>query len=193
VNPSPQAKPGTPKPMQPQIVQDIPVKAQAPAARLSSDVVAKAASQAGSTRLADKELDQILKDVSHEVKNPKTSNTGTQSITKKAGAKSHGLQLPLARVKSALPALAAVVIAAALSAAAVYAFKQTQKPASSASSAGKVGTSSTSSDAIQAAGGTLITPSDLDNFSSSVQSQTNGLNDAQDFNAKDLADQNLGL
>ena len=197
MNPSSQAVPKQPtslKPVQPRIIQDIPVRAQVAAAQPAAAMPTKKLVRPGEIESADRELDQILRDVTHEVKNSKTPASGIHPIVKKARVKRHGLRISVGRISTVLPVLAAVAAAALLAAAAVYAFRQTRpSAASSTSSSGKVATSSSASDAIQAAGGTLVSPSDLDNFSQSAQSQINALNDAQDFNSKDLTDQNLGL
>jgi hypothetical protein len=143
----------------------------------------------------DMELDNILKDVNHDIKNgndkpAKRQKASRQNVLKRAK--------PAAKTGSHKPILLTaivILVSAGLSVAAVYAFKETGSPsaAQSNTSAGTVGTRSASGSAVQAAGGTLVTPGDLSDLSNTLTSDINALNDTQDFNPEALSDQNLGL
>jgi hypothetical protein len=56
-----------------------------------------------------------------------------------------------------------------------------------------VGTSAASSDTIQAGGGSLVSTSEIDDFSKTVNSKINGMNDTQDFDQSPLSNEKLGL
>jgi hypothetical protein len=89
--------------------------------------------------------------------------------------------------------LAVIAIALALSFLAYRAYHQTNSAASLSNQPGKVGTSYTASGAIQSAGGALVRPADLDDYSQELQTKLDSLNDSQDFAANSLSDQVLGL
>lgn len=147
----------------------------------------------------DAELDNILKEVNQNVKSndTKSEEKKDNALKKKIFSKQrkpenrkpHGH-------KPILITVMALFVAVGLSAAAVFAFKQEGDSSLSkqqSASPSRVGTSVESSGAVQAAGGTLVTPSDLSNLSSLLEQEVSELNDAQDFNATDLSDKNLGI
>jgi hypothetical protein len=90
--------------------------------------------------------------------------------------------------KPILAAVVAVFIATGLSAAAVYAFNQT-KSGSNESQTAKTTTAQPQS----ASQNTQLTVNDLNDFSSTLDSNFNSLNDTQDFNETDISDASLGL
>lgn len=183
-------------------LQDIrrPLPASAPAPRadfrpvpppsLSNPVTQAVLPASPSPQPAFDELDSVLEDVNRQVAAPATAPKKRSFSLKLRKPKLPKYSFNLRR---ALPIIAAVVVAATLSAAATYAFKNAAKPASGQIVPGKVGTADTATEAIQAAGGQVIQPSDLSDFSQTLQSKINNLSDAQDFDAASLSDHNLGL
>lgn len=137
------------------------------------------------------DLDKILQAVNNRVNEPLQPKPNAKSkILTKITAKKPSVP------KTAKPvgAMAAVVcVVLVLSAVAVLAYRQGGKTSALANQPGKVGTSSASGAAIQSAGGTLVRPSDLDDYSQTLSTKLNALNDAQDFSADKLSDQVLGL
>jgi hypothetical protein len=90
--------------------------------------------------------------------------------------------------KPILAAVVAIFIATGLSAAAVYAFNQNKDVYN------KLQTAKTTTTQPQAASrSTQLTVNDLNDFSSTLDSNFNSLNDAQDFNEADISDASLGL
>jgi hypothetical protein len=88
--------------------------------------------------------------------------------------------------------IATVFIAAMLSVTAIFAYRQGAISRVGASNA-KVGTASSASSSISDAGNLLVRPSDLDDYSQSLQTKISNLNDSQDFSQQPLSDQMLGL
>lgn len=145
----------------------------------------------------DPELDNILNDVNKKVKDVESKKESPKKLNllnvfklkKQKTNPEPGSKAPI------LVVIAAVLITVILAVVAVYAFKSNKTPVTAATqpSVAKVGTSSSSVDAVQSAGGSVISPGDLTDLVNSLQSKINALNDSQDFNANDLSDQNLGL
>jgi antitoxin component HigA of HigAB toxin-antitoxin module len=148
----------------------------------------------------DKQLEELLKDVNKEVKNTPDSNK-KESLFKKIffhnkKAKNQKELKTSVQEKPILAIILASVITSGLTASAVYAFTHgSNNNANNKTSPtpSKVGTSSTSSNAVQAAGGILVSPGDVTDLSSSINSKLSQYNDSQDFNGNDLSDKNLGL
>ena len=141
------------------------------------------------------DLDKILQAVNSRVKAPislspkKPKNYRISKIIRKVGeAKSDGQ-----RQKPVLAMSVVIIVAMTLSAIAVLAYRQGSKASTLTAQPGKVGTSYTAGAAIQAAGGTLVRPSDLDDYSQTLQESLNALNDKQDFDAASLSAQIIGL
>jgi hypothetical protein len=140
---------------------------------------------------SDDELDQILQAVNNRVKEPVKSPTSP---------KKEILSKTLSKAKPKLRAPKSVGVAAIVCAVmlllvgvAVYSYKQGSSSAVAAKAPSKVGTSYKASGAIQAAGGKLVYPADLDDYSQILQDKINGLNDSQDFDTTSLSDGVLGL
>jgi hypothetical protein len=147
---------------------------------------------------ADADLDNILKDVNQGIKASakSTDSKKENKLKKKLLAKQQIQKQGPKANKPILVTVAALVMAGVLVVAAFYAFKQATTATSgkqTQNSSGKVGTAASSSSAIMAAGGTLVKPADLSDLSSTLSSDLNQFDNAQDFNSKDLSDQSLGL
>jgi len=147
---------------------------------------------------SDKELDHILQDVNKKVEeanNKADAKDRFAFLNRKLRTKTRPKPDKAKSAKPALAVIVAIIFALSLSVAAYYAFKPAKSKTinNTTTNNGKVGTSSSSSDAVQAAGGTLVKPSDLSDLSNTLQSKINGLNDSQDFNQQALSDQALGL
>jgi hypothetical protein len=140
------------------------------------------------------DLDKILQAVNNRVQVPmKPQPKAKKEILSKVAAKAAKAKGLSKNSKPVGAMIAVVVVALTLCALAVYAYHQGAKSTTLASQAGKVGTSSAAAASIQAAGGTLVRPSDLDDYSQTLSSQLNSLNDSQDFSATPLSDAVLGL
>lgn len=205
------AAPAPEKPMAaPSPVQPAALPPAAPANSFKTEVVASIpVAQPGKVATApaqmavsshrannDDELDKILEAVNNRVKSPIT-----QPVPKEKKAtllaqkvKGHGGKLKT-KVGASRPVgavVATVLVALMLAATAVFAYRQGASSQVGAS-VPKVGTSSSASASIQEAGNLLVKPSDLDDYSRSLQTKIDGLNDSQDFNQQPLTDQMLGL
>jgi hypothetical protein len=157
-NPQPQP-PETEPQVKKEIIQNIPVKNQYAGSGTDGmmNPVTTALPPPIKTPGTDSELDHILKDVNEEVKNPQK---------KVVRFSNDGAPVPPAKERRLLPIVAAITAAIILTAAAVYAFKQSSLP---------------------------ITQNDVTSLSNSFQSDINGLNDASDFDNSSLSDTTLGL
>jgi hypothetical protein len=217
VNPAPAPMPQQPQPapapqpqlpqLQPasgpaavQIVDSIPMhqpgQPVAPPPRVSQPTSAPAAQMPayGSQPPPEEDdLDRILQAVNNRVKAPQPP----------AKTKKLRVPAPLAggprKIKSVWKApkhlgligiTSAVVILLTMTA--IFAYRQGAQTKLS-TQPGKVGTSATAANSIQEAGGVLVRPNDLDDFSQDLQKKLTGLNDSQDFGANALSDQVLGL
>lgn len=195
--PAPQPRPvmpaaapaaGPPIPVAPQVVASIPV---AQPGQMAASVPPPAAS--GPTG-QDDDLDRILEAVNNRVKAPAPAPTNKVpgKIIKKAVAGPAKLKSKVG-VKKPVGAIAATLaVAVLLAATAVMAYRQGATSQVGAAVA-KVGTTSGASNSIQDAGNLLVRPSDLDDYSQSLQTKINNLNDSQDFDQKPLSDQMLGI
>jgi hypothetical protein len=140
----------------------------------------------------DKDIVKVLIDVSKGVKQDKQDNPKKKGFFAKKN--NPAAKIPKPQKPIVLTAVA-FFVAGCLSAAAVMAFKPTTQTSNQTNQnvPGKVGTSSEASDAVQAAGGTLVSPGDLTDLANLFESELNELNESQDFNSTDLSDKNLGL
>jgi hypothetical protein len=174
-NPQPQP-PETEPQVKKEIIQNIPVKNQYAGSGTDGmmNPVTTALPPPIKTPGTDSELDHILKDVNEEVKNPQK---------KVVRFSNDGAPVPPAKERRLLPIVAAITAAIILTAAAVYAFKQ-----SSLNSNGKGGKPGSTKK-----GSLPITQNDVTSLSNSFQSDINGLNDASDFDISSLSDTTLGL
>jgi hypothetical protein len=196
---SPPRPSAIPPPMQTEIVESIPVRQQgqpvsaAPGQPPGSPLpTMQMPSYGADPKDNEDELDSILQAVNNRVKTPPAGPAKQPS--KLAAKLKPGGERIKGHIKSSKPigAIAmALSMAILLSAAAVFAYRQAGSHLSN--QPGKVGTTSTASSTIQEAGGTLVRPSDLDDFSQALQTKLNSLNDSQDFNSNSLTDQTLGL
>lgn len=143
------------------------------------------------------ELEKILQAVNNRVAGPISANSPKpkaqmfKKALNTASTKAKGVK----RTSRPILAMTVVVfVAIALSAVAIFAYRQGSNASTLVNQQpGKVGTSFTAGAAIQAAGGTLVRPSDLDEYSQSLQQSLNALNDKQDFDSNSLSDAVLGL
>lgn len=141
------------------------------------------------------DLDKILQAVNSRVKAPialdpkKPKNYRISKIIRKVGE----IKPVGQRQKPVLAMSVVIIVAMTLSTIAILAYRQGNKASTLTAQPGKVGTSYTAGAAIQAAGGTLVRPSDLDDYSQTLQESLNALNDKQDFDAGSLSAQIIGL
>jgi hypothetical protein len=140
------------------------------------------------------DLDKILQAVNNRVAAPMQAQAKPKrEIAKKIAAKAAKVKPVNSNSKPVGLTVAVVMIALVLSVLAVRAYRQTSSAAPLSNQPGKVGTSYTASGAIQSAGGSLVRPADLDDYSQELQTKLNSLNDSQDFAGQSLSDQVLGL
>jgi hypothetical protein len=186
-----------------------PSSSSAPPASVAAQIVApipvalpgQGADASTPTRLAgaaqkQDDLDRILEAVNSRVGAPsapvQAKAKAPAALAKKAAAGGGKLKNKLGAKKPVGAILATLAVAIMLSITAVFAYRQGAGSRVGASSP-KVGTSSSASSSISEAGNLLVRPSDLDDYSQSLQTKINGLNDSQDFNQQPLSDQMLGL
>jgi|GEM_PF-4425573 len=146
------------------------------------------------TQEPEDDLDKILQAVNNRVNAPMSpaAKPKKQILNKVVAKASKAKQA--AKTSKPIAAMGVVVLVAlALSTVAVMAYRQGSLKTTLAKQPGKVGTSYTAGAAIQSAGGTLVRPGDLDDYSQTLQNKLNGLNDSQDFDANSLSDSVLGL
>lgn len=141
------------------------------------------------------DLDKILQAVNSRVKSPigVVQKKPKQEVLSKIIRKVAKANIESQRPKPVLAMSVVIIIALTLSVVAVMAYRQGSKASTLSAQPGKVGTSYASGAAIQAAGGTLVRPSDLDDFSQTLQESLNSLNDKQDFDTTGLSAQLIGL
>lgn len=144
----------------------------------------------------DDELDKILEAVNNRVKAPATPAPAkpkpTAAIAQKVRAGGGLVKQKVGTSKPVGAIVATLMVAVMLAATAVVAYRQGAHNQVGASTA-KVGTTSSASSSIQEAGNLLVRPSDLDDYSQSLQTKIDGLNDSQDFSQQPLTDKMLGL
>jgi hypothetical protein len=140
------------------------------------------------------DLDKILQAVNNRVATPMQPQSKPKTdIVKKIAGKAAKVKPANKSSKPVGLTAAVIIVAVTLSVLAVRAYHQAGSAAPLSSQPGKVGTSYAASGAIQSAGGTLVRPADLDDYSQELQKQLNSLNDSQDFAVQPLSDQVLGL
>ena len=178
-----------------EIVGSIPMAqpGMAPAAT-PLPVAAAPAAQPAQAPAADDDFEKILKAVNNRVQAP------LQPPPKTRGKMVAKLASKVAKAKPApknnrpigtMIAVGAVFLI--LSIVAVLAYKQGSKGSVLSNQASRVGTSYQSAASIQAAGGKLVGPGDLDDYSQDLGKKLNSLNDNQDFSADALSNSVLGL
>jgi hypothetical protein len=140
------------------------------------------------------DLDKILQAVNNRVSAPQAAPSKSKKLPSipKFGVGGEKLKNIVKSPKAVAPIAVALIVAIMLSVTAVIAYRQGTHTKISGQ-AGLVGTSSASSAAIQQAGGVLVRPNDLDDFSQELQSKLSSLNDSQDFSSQALTDQVLGV
>lgn len=139
------------------------------------------------------ELDRILQAVNNRVQAPtQPAPRKSKQLAAKLAAKAPKPKLP-GTSKPVGAILAAVLVFVILSACAVIAYRGSGKSAALSGKNGTVGTSYQSASSIQTAGGTLVRPADLDNYSQDLQTKLNDLNDSGDFDPNSLSSAVLGL
>ncbi|HET9850099.1 MAG TPA: hypothetical protein VFP35_00500 [Candidatus Saccharimonadales bacterium] len=181
-----------PEPIIPQIVQDIPVHAPGQPGPAPANPFMPAPAAVTHSQTEEDDLDKILQAVNTKVKIPQVQDKSKSALPKPKLKFSIASLMGLFKGPRPVGVLAVTaIVVLALIALAVLAYRNPHHTASY--QPGKVGTSSSSSDAIQQAGGTLVRPSDLDDYANGLQSKLNSLNDSQDFDSQALSNQNLGL
>jgi hypothetical protein len=193
----------SPVPSRPEVIQSIPVREpNAPGSPTIAQVASAPAtanpfsavqpqSVTGAQDPEDTRIEQILQDVNSAVNKPEAA-TAQQAKASKKSLKDK-IKLPSSKHHKVLVALA-VITCLSLSMAAYFAFHQTKTVAFRPGPPMKlVGTSAASSDSIKAGGGTLISPSDIDDFNKNTQSQLDKMNDSGDFDSTPINTQALGL
>jgi len=170
----------------PEIEDTIPVKHPAGESGAPSDPVGNPI--VGGSDINHSDADKVLDEVSNKVKaanaeqKPKRGLLGRFSKKSANGAQA---QKPAGRSnKPLLIGVVAAVVAIGLSAAAYVAFSDDKQSEPEATSA---------SDSSQQANQSSVTAGDLDTLSSDMQSEVDGLNEAQDFDSAALSDSALGL
>ncbi len=177
-----------------EIVGEIPVKQQGQAAVVATQA-ANPIIQMPSSPIAQAEpeddLEKILQAVNNRVAQPTSDKNSKKAEAAKKVAKKAASLPHLLKGGPIVIAVVAVAIAFSLSVLAFYSFKHA--PAKLSGKSGVVGTTYAASDAIQQAGGTLVRPADLDDYSSQLQTKLNALNDSGDFDSTPINDKVLGL
>jgi len=180
-----------PKSFRPEVVASIPVATPGKAASPAVPVPVNKPHDDNQ----DDDLDKILEAVNNRVKAPVPATAKTKvpgAIAQKVKAGGGKVKDKVGTSKPLGALVATVLVALMLAATAVFAYRQgaTTKVGASVP---KVGTTSSASNSIQDAGNLLVRPSDLDDFSQTLQTKIDGLNDSQDFTQQPLSDQMLGL
>jgi hypothetical protein len=184
----------------PEIVQSIPVRMpnmspaqttpsapgtlpstepQIPAQPLAANPFAATTPAAAAQDPEDSRIEQILQDVNSAVKKPEAPQAAKAGPAAKVAPLKDKVKGAAANPKPKMLVALAVITCISLSLAAYYAFHQTKTVAIRTGPAYKlVGTSANSGASIKAGGGTLVTPSDIEDFSKISQSQLDKLNDS---------------
>ena len=178
------------------VVESIPVHQQSPELQSQSAAIPVVQMPGPSIDTPpEDDLDKILQAVNSRVSAPQSSLTPKAKAAplSKILGKAKKFKLPSNPPRTIVAMGVVVIIAIGLSVVAVMAYHQGQQTSALTKQPGKVGTSYTASASIQAAGGTLVRPSDLDDYSQTLSQKLNGLNDTQDFDSASLSDATLGL
>jgi hypothetical protein len=183
-----------PAPMATQIVDSIPLRQ--PGQPVQPVAAAQPPHMPGDTPASEPdELDSILQAVNNRVKVPSAAAPQKPKVRVAIGSPLAKLGRLKPKTPSTKPVgimLATLAVFVVLAGTAVVAYRQGAKKIV-ASQPSRVGTSYTASAAIQAAGGLLVKPSDLDDYKQDLQTKMGALNDSQDYDGKPLSDQMLGL
>jgi hypothetical protein len=174
-----------------EVVDAIPMAQPNQAAAQATPAAEGQAEQTGAPEPED-ELDKILQAVNNRVQAPAEAKNKKRKLFAKPAKKDKKAGTAKTGPRPVLPMVIVMSVAIGLCAAAVMAYHQSGGKVLS-NQPGKVGTSSDSSAAIQSAGGTLVRPSDLDDFSQTLSQQLNSLNDKGDFDANSLSTSVIGL
>ena len=194
------------QPQVPQLVTDIPVKAPAsqpapaPTHHVPSAGVPQASPYAAQANIGQYQtyqpaMDDILKDVNRAVKKPEAVKKNKFKTLFSAANPIHLPKKAAAAVSQPKPALViglSVIAFISLSAAAYLAFAG-NKDAAPLPEVKVVGTSAAAGDSIQASGGKLVSPQQVEEMTNTLKQQLYNFNESQDFNPEPLSDQSLGL
>lgn len=169
--PPPAVPPSSPKP---EMMESIPVKAQEAVDTRTNPISSPRRAIDGISTGPDKELEHALKDASQNVDVPTKNQDQRFSPPSKKGPKKDR------RIAHFLPAIAAFLVAGALTYAAFYTYQQEDGSKSQDLSD-------------QVDGDESVSPGSLQDFYQTASTQLNGLNDEQDFSQAELSDEKLGL
>lgn len=163
----------------PEMVESIPLKEPDAVAVHSNPISSAHKVPIEGISSNDKKLDQDLMAASQRIKNHADHKQKRFIPPANPDKKDH-------RIAHFLPVVAAIFVACVLSAAAYYAYDQTQQDQRLPSQVRELEASSTASDDV-------ITPNDLETFSQIINTDAYGFDDKQDFDQQELGDQALGL
>ena len=207
----PQGYQPPPQISRPQVAQNIPVQSHPPAQVAASGPQPYSPPQQrpqnpftypnnpspSGVNYSDNRMDDILKDVNRNVSRPeqKEAKKNLPEITDKlkmSKLRSHA-QKAATHPKPMMIVALAVITFLSLSMAAFFAFNKDGNVGQVGPEVKLVGTTAAAGDSIQAAGGTLVSPQEVEDLSDVLKKQVDGFNDSQDFNQEPLSDQALGL
>lgn len=196
------------QPLRPQLVQDIPVRvaASTPADQFSPHPYSPPqqrpenpfnVARTTGDPFTDNHMEDILKDVNRNVsrsdpkvrKNPVAAIASKLKLTK---LKTHTKKVVSHPKPIMIVGLAAVAFIS-LALAAFFAFNSDSTARPLGPEVKVVGTTAAAGDSIQAGGGTLVSPQEVEDLTDSLKKQVNGFNESQDFGQDPLTDQSLGL
>jgi hypothetical protein len=141
-------------------------------------------------------MENILKDVNRNVgrPEPKQSKGLADLLARlKLDKLKSGAKKVASEPKPAAMIALAVVACLSLAAAAFFAFGGGSGKRSALTEVTVVGTTAAAGDSIQAAGGSLVSPQEIEDLSNALKKQIGSTNENQDFNPEPLTDQALGL
>lgn len=197
------------QPARPQLVQDIPVRIAAPTSQTDQfnhqpyrPPQQRPQNPFNTPRptgdpFGDNHMENILKDVNRNVAKPdsKTRKNPLAAVASKLGL--NRLKTHTKKAVSQPKPMMIVGLAAAtfisLALAAFFAFNNDGNARPVGPEVKVVGTTAAAGDSIQAGGGTLVSPQEVEDLSNNLENQINGFNESQDFGQDPLTDQALGL
>lgn len=203
-------QPAYTQPARSQLVQDIPVRVAAPAQtdqfspRPYSPPQQRPENPFNVARptptgepFTDNHMEDILKDVNRNVsrpdskirKKPLAAIAGKLKLTKLTTHTKKAVSQPKPMMIVGLAAVTFISLALA----AFFAFNSDGNARPVGPEVKVVGTTAAAGDSIQAGGGTLVSPQEVEDLSESLNKQINGFNESQDFGQDPLTDQALGL
>jgi len=190
----PQSPAADPKPLTTEIVDAIPLRQPGqPMQDISgASPVMQMPAYNNLPPAGEDELDKILKAVNDRVKSPAETPQAKKKTPIVLLGRLKNISVKLKKPKPIAPIVLAVLVFCLLAATAVIAYRQGASKKVNGTP-GIVGTSSASASTIEASGGLLVRPNDLDDFSQDLQTKMSSLNDSQDFSSSALGDQALGL